>query len=162
MKTAQEILDSHYSYMDYRGRGLDKEDILLAMEEYAGQFKPELISIKDKQPETGQRIVAYIQRHQEESIDYWGIRYITNLADLANFTHWMPLPEPPAILRNDKWNEFKRDLDAAKVGDTLVININESLPEYRIMVAINEKAVELNCTVSRNQTRKPLLSFTFE
>ena len=60
----------------------------------------EWISVKDRLPETGKRVLTYADNGAMFAAHLDGYWYIDTgemyySTPLANITHWMPLPEPP-------------------------------------------------------------------
>jgi hypothetical protein len=61
------------------------------------------ISVKDRLPENGQRVICYnrfIEIKNYDSVFYDGDIHWTGapIGELTGVTHWMPLPEPPKDL----------------------------------------------------------------
>ncbi len=60
----------------------------------------EWVNIKDRLPEEGQRVLCfngYIYLKDYDSVFYDGERHWTGsrIGQIAEVTHWMPLPQPP-------------------------------------------------------------------
>lgn len=105
MKTAEEILEEHFSYFH---ECLDTT--IMAMEQYADQFKPKWVSVEERLPETDGElsddvlISGRIFLYGEYSHIGTTIGWIDEKGTWGNIipekqkvfvTHWMPLPEPP-------------------------------------------------------------------
>ena len=64
------------------------------------------ISVKDSQPERGQRFLAYTKfrdRIEVLQMRTWGEQgwAVGGLQLGKDITHWMPLPEPPEVQSHD-------------------------------------------------------------
>lgn len=97
MKTKEEILENRRNSPKFStNQQFSKDQIILAMEEYADQFKTKWVSIEERLPEYGQSVYTYSPA-QEDTNECQ--RIITCGTLKAGFpcgvTHWMPMPEPP-------------------------------------------------------------------
>jgi predicted restriction endonuclease len=106
MKTVEEILNGVGVYVY-------DDNVPMAMDTYAEQFKPKWVSINDSLPVIGSDVLAIDNTAGmsgrstfHEVVEYIGIDEIkswktvdyhweTQERELTYFTHWMPLPEPP-------------------------------------------------------------------
>lgn len=108
MRTAEEILKANTGH----AQGLMSPMVYKSMQEYADQFKPQWIDVKDRAPEKYSRVVIY---KLDVAMICYGLAIfngkdflfdaslISNekafdlLSDkpIGGVTHWQPLPEPP-------------------------------------------------------------------
>jgi len=97
MKTAEEILQNAYSAIKNKqsSKNCDVDPILIdAMKEYAEQFKPEWISIKDSLPCLGDYVLAANYMGMDIA-EYKGDRFFIEIEATTMTSHWMPLPVLP-------------------------------------------------------------------
>lgn len=88
-----------------------RNDVLVAMEEYAKPFKQSWISVEDEKPEINLPVIIYLPeapcQFQCQIAAYDGNLFrpfsnkkrkllkINSYYEMESITHWMPLPEPP-------------------------------------------------------------------
>lgn len=79
----------------------------LSMEEHANQFKPEWVSVKDRLPEECVHVIIYGRYTSDSPMKANQALYVPKKRKFyqegvisKNVTHWMPLPEPPQIIKD--------------------------------------------------------------
>ena len=88
----EECYESHISPRE------EVEDFVADAVLHAGYRKQEWISVEERLPEVGEKVLVY-----SKSEDFYGIgqysKYLKKFCvmriDGENVTHWMPLPQPP-------------------------------------------------------------------
>ena len=67
--------------------------------EAAKKLQPQWISVSERQPQLGDRIIGWHSMKENKTTTTWmtagGVRSMED-ERLSNLTHWMPIPEPPA------------------------------------------------------------------
>lgn len=105
MKTKEEILENRRNSPKFStNQQFSKDQIILAMEEYADQFKTKWVSVEERLPEEGKNVIVFYGKYvsagyirnvqyykRPEKADKWQIEGRTS----SSVTHWMPMPEPP-------------------------------------------------------------------
>ena len=116
-KTKEEVLQPHIStYQSDNGESdfdfIWPENASKAMEEYASQFKPTLltedkegegqgdgwVSVDERLPEKAFKDVLVYSRLGIVGLGFYDSEFLrmnSNQSHIGNITHWMPLPKPP-------------------------------------------------------------------
>ena len=114
VRSAKEILMRHTELgagckVEYN---ITEKHILTAMEEYASQFKPTLltedkegegqgdgwVSVDERLPEKAFKDVLVYSRLGIVGLGFYDSEFLrmnSNQSHIGNITHWMPLPKPP-------------------------------------------------------------------
>jgi hypothetical protein len=81
---------------------------------------------------------------------------------LYTFTHWMPIDVTlPRESKEMIIQRFQDDLAIKKRGETLTVTVNGIISETFVDNAINKMASYSNWGVLKDQSKRPLLVYTF-